>query len=199
MAQYYKLLQFKAGDFQDRNGNYWCTARFEGQGEPVAWVMKAETVQKITESESYYGEIRDYTSAKGKLMPRFYKEQEPEQVATPAQSGQTNIQKKEWQPREDHHEEIKAQWAIGQAVQMRNCLKESALVPNDYIETEAKKLYAMVDRVKGEHLNLIDELSPEEIQARAEAARDAQRIKDTVRDDIIETTDEPINLDDIPF
>lgn len=50
-----------------------------------------------------------------------------------------------YEPREDHHEAIKAQWAIGQAVQVFISEKGKSL---DQVEIDAKQFYAMVDRVK---------------------------------------------------
>ena len=54
-----------------------------------------------------------------------------------------------YEPREDHHEAIKAQWAIGQAVQlMLPSSAKNALSPA-VLEDTAKMFFAMVDRVKG--------------------------------------------------
>jgi predicted Abi (CAAX) family protease len=53
-----------------------------------------------------------------------------------------------YEPREDHHEAIKAQWAIGQAVQlMLPSSAKNALSPA-VLEDTAKMFFAMVDRVK---------------------------------------------------
>lgn len=52
--------------------------------------------------------------------------------------------KKEWQPRDD--DRIVAQWAIGQATQLTIANGKLSL---EDIEADAKRLFAMVERVKG--------------------------------------------------
>lgn len=76
MLKDYKLVSFEKGDFQDFHKNYWCTAVFEGVGEPIKWVVKDPT--KVTEGETYYGEIKEETSKAGKSYLRFYKKQAPD-------------------------------------------------------------------------------------------------------------------------
>ena len=74
--QEYKLRSFDKGDYTDNYGNYWCTAAFEGIGEPVKWVVKDPT--SIREGETYYGEVKELTSKQGKPYLRFYKKPRPD-------------------------------------------------------------------------------------------------------------------------
>lgn len=137
--QEYKLLQFEIGDFKDPNGNTWCTAVFEGEGEPVKWVVKQP--EKIVEGQSYYGEIVSKESKAGKPYQRFYKKQKPEG----GYSGYSPSPKKEWQPRDD--DRIVAQWAVGQSVALFGPRMDK-LVDMAAIERHAVELFHMVGRVK---------------------------------------------------
>lgn len=168
MAQDYKLKSFEASDFKDNNNNFWCTAVFEGVGEPLKWVVRDPT--KIVVGDEYFGEIRDWTSAAGKVWPRFYREEKPEQNHGQSQGGGQTA-KKEWQPRDDNA--IRAQWAIGQAVSTHDWAKGTTNY--GFIEERAKEFYTMVDRVKGS-----SDVPPQ----------------DTIAP-VVEG--EPFNLDDIPF
>lgn len=169
MAQDYKLTSFEASDFKDKNNNFWCTAVFEGVGEPIKWVVRDPT--KVTVGNQYYGEIRDWTSAVGKVWPRFYREEKPEQAhGQPQSNGQTA--KKEWQPRDD--DAIRAQWAINQSREyIQHMLGDGAKLTE--ILESAKLFYSMVDQVKGS--------------------------SDVPQKDTITPVEEgePFNLDDIPF
>ncbi len=137
MAQDYVLKDFKISDYKDNNGNTWCTAVFDGEGEPVKWVVKDPT--GLREGRFYYGHIEDKTSQAGKPYRRFYRDKRPD-----ASSGAS---KSTYQPRDDMA--IRAQWAIGQAVNMIGQKVQgetvTAITP---IENLAKELYAMVERVK---------------------------------------------------
>lgn len=102
----------------------------EGVDEPVEINRKPGNVPKV--AESIYGEVNS-TEYGYKFKP----EKKP--------FGKSN-----YQPRPDHHEEIKAQWAIGQAVTIYNATNDDQLGPHmNVIEKHAKELFAMVDRVKG--------------------------------------------------
>lgn len=120
MPQELKLTLFEKGDYQDPHGNYWCNATFElpdGTIEDhVKWVVKDPMTVKV--GESYYGELEEKTSQQGKPYLRFYRKQRPDDSPSPAQlSGPGSaVAKSEWKPRDDSH--IRAQWAIGQAVQI---------------------------------------------------------------------------------
>lgn len=169
--------------FTDTNGNHWITAVFEGYGEPVKWVIKDPKTAIV--GEKYYGEIKDWTSAKGKTMPRFFRKPRPDNDTSPGQShtGTTaGYQKKEWQPRDD--DRIVAQWAIGQATQIAIATRKTIDLkssPLDEIETWAKELFAMVDRVK---------------QGTPTAKEDRDEDAEMRR---LAAMGEEINLDDIPY
>lgn len=211
MPQDWKLLSFEKSDFQDTTGNFWCQATFEGFGEPIKWVMQAKTVATVQVGESYYGEIRDWTSAKGGVFPRFYREKREDGHTAPqhpAQGPQVEMigqpaPQREWVDKSDT---IRAQWAIGQA---RKWVTAHPSQVFDDIPTEAKKFYALVDVILGSSPKAEAPLtqSIEEQQAQREATRDAERLKQIGSeeppkswvDDIAPVGDEPINLDDIPF
>lgn len=162
MAKEYKLVNFKKGDFQDNYGNYWCDAAFEGVSEPVRWVVKDPMT--VEEGELYYGTITQETSKAGKEYNRFRKEQRPEATEQPQLGEQSNRPTEEYWA--DKQAQIRAQWAIGQAVQLYGMqreqvdevLKAASQEMDDitYLEKQAKELYAMVDRVKGSEASMPD-------------------------------------------
>lgn len=141
MAQEYKLIQLKPGDFQDNHGNTWCDAAFEGVSEPVKWVVKDP--RAYTEGESYYGEIKDMTSKAGKAYLRFYRQLKPEDEQQVFSAHPHPSPRRDYV---DHHEAIKAQWAIGQAVQLSIANGKLDL---EAVEADAKQFYTMVDRIAG--------------------------------------------------
>jgi hypothetical protein len=142
-AKDYVIRDFQKGDFRDQNGNYWCDAAFEGVGEPVKMVVKDP--MKFTNGMTVYGYIRGMSSKAGKPYQRFYRVQKEEAPAPQQASQKTGS----YQPRDDMA--IRAQWAIGQAVQLQNGIlaaEPSTQFKVDWLETEAKNFFAMVDRVK---------------------------------------------------
>lgn len=202
MPQEYEVVQFKKGDFKDQNGNFWCDMALKGVGEPVRIVVKDPT--QFHDGMTLYGRITEEVGkTSGKPYQRFRREKRDDETRTYSQSAGTTT-KKEWQPRDD--DAIRAQWAIGQASSFFAQVeggKASGDDPAGYrrVEEIAKQFYAMVDRVKGSSVTQEPTVSPEELQARRDTQRDAERLKATVRDDDISlgNMDEPINMDDIPF
>lgn len=199
MAQDYEIVQFNKGDFTDPHGNYWCDMALKGVSEPVRIVVKDPLQYKA--GLHLYGKITDETSKAGKPYLRFRREQRPDgeqQASLPVASKQGKPDEQYW---EDKNSAIKAQWAIGQAVQ---ATKTEKPLPNLVeVESLAKDFYAMVDRVKGSSESTdpkvgsssttkVTQSSVEEQVAQAQAKRDA---------DIVHAYDEgtPINLDEIPF
>lgn len=91
----------------------------------------------------FRGEVRSYLNARGERFVR--------QVLTPA--------KPNFQQRDDNA--IRAQWAIGQAINLASVKMDRDAITLPVIERYAKELYATVSRVKGE------QISPE-LQAEAE-------------------------------
>ena len=195
MAQDYKLLQFKVGDFQDQHGNTWATAAFEGVSEPVRWVVKDPST--IKEQESYYGDIKQHESKSGRPYLRFHRA------------------KKEDRPKRDDSA-IRAQWAIGQAVNTLTPLiaKIAGKADETFIsgidakfledvELKAKAFYAMVDRVKGSEApkeepkktgyDVFKENRPSKHDDRDEDREFASLMQKGLE------TGEEINLDEIPF
>jgi hypothetical protein len=90
-----------------------------------------------------YGSIEEYNTKAGKTRVKYVSAQRPKEGFTPSAGGKT------YQPRDDMA--IRAQWAIGQAVSVYNASasKDPNMDMTGYIESLAKKFYAMVDRVKG--------------------------------------------------
>lgn len=188
MAQEYKLTSFDPGKdpFMDQNGNTWCTATFEGHGEPVKWVVK--DLSKITVGDNYYGEMKEVESKAGKMYWRFYRQSRPD--AAPGQ--QSFSSKKEWQPRDDSA--IKAQFSIKAAVQAVGNIpgdSETHAAYFDNVEFAAKQFYDMVDRVKGGEQKAPAPTGYEKAKAVAASLPKSEPELDL--------SDEPISLADIPF
>lgn len=141
MAQEYELSAFDTGKepYVDQHGNTWCTAVFVGEGEPVKWVVKDPTQVKI--GNSYYGTITEEKSKAGKPYLRFRREKVPEGSTGPSSDKPTE---EYW---ENKQAQIKAQWAIGQAVQLHIAVTANGGEEAQGIEATAKELFAMVDRV----------------------------------------------------
>lgn len=132
MAEEFKIVNVKsqAKDWESKFGpmkTY--LVQLEGNGEPVQLNKKADSpAPKI--GDEVYGDVQETEYG-----------QKFKSVAKPFAS------KPSFQPREDHHEEIKAQWAIGQAVQL--AISGDKSMPPEWIEATAKVMFSMVDRVKG--------------------------------------------------
>lgn len=139
MAQEYELTEFQAGDFKDAHGNTWATAVFLGEGEPVKWVVKDPATIKV--GHKYYGTITEEKSKANKTYLRFRREKVPE--GSPSVSNDKPTEEY-W---ENKQSQIKAQWAIGQALQAFPKAPELGLPDQDDVEKYAKELFAMVDRV----------------------------------------------------
>lgn len=106
--------------------------------------------------------------------------------------------RRDFTPRPDHHEEIKAQWAIGQSLSKfeQNCYQAMGADRQtllDNIEDFAKELYAMVDKVKGTQSTTSGYEKAKQTRAKLD---DEPEEPDEVITDI---GDEPIDLKDIPF
>ena len=147
----------KLGERDEKYGQSYWAFTHESQLPVKFNLMEGEVSdgQKITCEEA-----TTRTSSKGKDYQQL-KKVRPQGAQTEAK----------WQPRDN--DAIRAQWAIGQA--MTHFAPKENVKLND-VETLAKALFGMVDRVKtGEQV-----VEPDE---------------DTVYD----TDDEPINLDNIPF
>ena len=88
----------------------------------------------------------------------------------------------------DKQAQIKAQWAIGQAVQLHIAVTANGGEEAQGIEATAKELFAMVDRVKNGTTT-------------ATTAPELQTTATTKKPDVVVTDipDDPINLDSIPF
>lgn len=96
-----------------------------------------------------------------------------------AQKPFASTAKKDWQPRDD--KAIQAQWAIGQSTQMAIAMNVFEMAT---IEDMAKSYFAMIDRVKAGTAG--------STQGSTKPVTEAENAIDL-------NTDQPINLDDIPF
>lgn len=171
MAQDYVLRSFKKEDFQDAHGNYWCTAAFEGVGEPVKWVVK--NPMSIQEGQTYYGEIKELTSKAGKPYMRFYKQQKPDGALT-----SSNAPSERSGGYKDNSDGQRQGMCINNAATFITSQNtENTMTPAEWAEMVYEFASALYQ--KGE----------------LKAAETAK--PDVVITDINE--DEPINLNDIPF
>lgn len=173
MAQEYEVLQFKAGDFQDSHGNYWCDMALRGVSEPVRIVVKDP--MQFHDGMMLYGRVEDATSKAGKPYRRFYREQKPDSEQSSSQHASkpklSNQDDKYW---DDKNAQIRAQWAIGQAVTLSGQTDH----PNGLVMIEewAKELYAMVDRVKGSS----ESTNPKVTQEKSESTQELQTTTSTI-------------------
>lgn len=186
MAQEYTIKSWKPwenedGLVRDAHGNYKGSATFEEfTSEPVDATFKTQP----SPGDKKYGTISGYETKRGKTRMGFKSAPRPQDGQQPS-SGQ----KKEWQPRDDNA--IRAQFAIKTAVELHNKMQTGTNTEFDYIEETAKRLYAMVDRVKGS-TDAPKTIDLEEAQARREAARDAERLRNTFQEDMsYEPQDDP--------
>lgn len=155
MTEEYTIRAFKGTDFKDQNGNTWCSVTFEGVSEPIKWVVKDPTTVNV--GDKVYGKITDETSKAGNPYRRFRREKRPEQPEN-APQGQSD---EYWQQR---NHEIRAQWAIGQAVSTVDWTEKGVAI-YEAVEQKAKQLYAMVERVaSGEPTDEETEISEEDIK-----------------------------------
>lgn len=80
-AKDYTIREFKAGTFQDQNGNLWCDMVLEeNPSEPVRIVVKDPT--KFSNGMKIYGKIKAMTSQQGKQYYRFFREKHPDSAPT---------------------------------------------------------------------------------------------------------------------
>jgi hypothetical protein len=130
----------KMGDNDPKYGQSYWAYTHESQ-LPVKFNLMEGSVsdgQKITCEEA-----ATKTSSKGTDYQQLRKVKPV--GSDPLYEDNTTFAKPAYQPREDHHEAIKAQWAIGQAVQVFISEKGKSL---DQVEIDAKEFYGMVERVK---------------------------------------------------
>jgi hypothetical protein len=183
MGQEYKLRTFDKGDYTDPHGNYWCTATFEGLGEPVKWVVKDPT--KVHEGQTVYGEIKEMTSKAGKPYMRFYKQQRPDGEPT----GNTPSSERS-SGYKDNSDGMRQGMCINNATQFVNVMSErleTPMAPEEW--AEAVYAHAQALYLKGD-LKKAAEVTNENLQSVGLAKQDA----------VYELNEEqPIDLNDIPF
>lgn len=143
---------------------------FEGEEDPIS--VNRKPGDKPTVGEVLNGSIEENDYGK-----KFKKAPNP--------SGK-------FQPKDTS--EIKAEWAIGQAVTLT--LSQGAVNLDKNIEDWANKLYIMVDRVKAPKA---DESGYEKAKLAAQKIKEKQTFSDGSPVDEIFPETETINLDDIPF
>ncbi|HEX8226277.1 MAG TPA: hypothetical protein VF572_00245 [Candidatus Saccharimonadales bacterium] len=102
----------------------------------------------------YSGEVRSYLNPRG---DRFVRQVSAAQTAGAGQSGGGS--RSSYQ-RDDNA--IKAQWAIGQAINLASVKMDKEAITMPVIEKYARELYATVSRVKGEPVSAADEAEAEQ-------------------------------------
>lgn len=173
MAQEYKITkvsQQPPNEWKGPHGTvYYIKVQLEGHIKPVSVGKKAPDALKA--GYTIYGTIEPTDLPEDK----FKSEQKPEYQAKPEQSPEY------WSNKDS---QIRAQWAIGQAV----LITKGAVITTEYderrIEEIAKALFSMVDRVKVVTDTKEKPLSDEDYQEQLGASFD---------------NDGEINLADIPF
>lgn len=199
MAKEYTVTQFRIGDFQDQHGNTWCDMALLGVGEPVRIVVKDPL--SIKADDVLYGEIKEMTSKAGKPYLRFYKAQrEDEQQSFASKPKSDKPDEAYWA---DKQAQIKAQWAIGQAVTWCLALKKDTDLEQGIVQEAAKEFFAMVDRVK---VSGVPADVPKSGYEQAKAVRATLRVNEEENIDeeyerVVKNgyAEDSINLDDIPF
>ena len=193
----------KMGDHDPKYGQSYWAYTHESQ-LPVKFNLMEGSVsdgQKITCEEA-----ATKTSSKGTDYQQLRKVKPV--GSDPLYEDNTTFAKPAYQPREDHHEAIKAQWAIGQAVQlMLPSSAKNALSPA-VLEDTAKMFFAMVDRVKsseqpktpptGSGVGVAKGYDTFKQAGEAVKAKQDTTVSNEEMESII-ASGEPINLDDIPF
>lgn len=177
MSQEYKILQVSEQEPREWNGPhgivYYIKVKLEGHDKPVSIGKKKPDALKS--GYTVYGTIEESDLPEDK----FKSEQNPN-PSGPVHTD--NVNKPDEAYWADKQNTIRAQWAIGQAIQLFNH-KPTDTVDNERLEQTAKTLFAMVDRVKD---------GEPEAQINPDDA-------DVVTGEPMDNFDEPINLDDIPF
>lgn len=199
MAADYRVKTVKeAGGEPDQYGvvGYWVT--FEGHENSA--LMRAKNAPVVGGME--YGTVSlEKSKSTGKEYYKFKREQREDSAPSRPTSTVSSSPKKEWV---DHSDDIRAQFAIKTAAHIAPHFVTTAGGLEEFIEIEAKKLYAMVDRVKGEE----DKPSGYEAfksaggQVKSEALAKGEELPptDAYADVVIEEfEDEPIDLSTIPF
>lgn len=192
VAQEYKITRISQDPPREWNNPkggtiYYKKVMLEGWDKPVSIGKKSPDALKV--GDTVYGTIE---IAAGYPEDKFKAEQNPNYGGGSGGQGQ-GAPRREYV---DHHEDIKAQWSIGQAVQL---LKDSDKTPsNQSIELWADTFYAMVERVKnGEKPQEAPKtVVPEPIDNDDAEVRSLVSKGIQAQDDLGE---EPINIDDIPF
>lgn len=173
---------------------YYIKVLLEGHTKPVSVGKKKPDALRV--GDIIYGNIEESDLPEDKFKP----EQKPEYVKPDSKQSDEYWADKQMQ--------IRAQWAIGQAV---NSIKSDGEVTLDEIETVAKELYAMVDRVKGSSESTdpkawtsgqtqMPSTGQTSIASGYEKAKaTAQALKPDVVHDVDLDDRDIINLDDIPF
>lgn len=168
----YTIKQVKTNDIWSNNyGEFQSYALvLEGIGEPVSMNKKVPVENPPKIGDKLFGKLEMMSAKSGRNYYKFKTETRPEQSEKPSEEY--------W---EEKNRTIRAQWAIGQAVNEATAINEAEAYKD--IEKRAKEFFLMVDRVR-----------------KTEVAEDQQSEKPN--NQVAETPaidDEPINLDDIPF
>lgn len=127
---------------------------------------KLKTYSAVVARLGYSGEVRSYLNPRGDRFVRQVPQAAPAGAgtgasgsassdATGAAAGSARSTGSSWQPRDDNA--IKAQWAIGQAINLASVKMDKEAITLPVIEQYARELYATVSRVKGDKVTAADE------------------------------------------
>lgn len=198
----------------DPHGNFKGTVWFEEDSRQADGTFKTEP----RPGDKKFGDLVDYTTQSGKTRLKFQRAERPQEPINQTSDNAHVSAKREWKTDDefygDKNAQIKAQWAIGQALSIF-LAAGSTSIADDQLEEQAKKLFVMVDRVKVSSesitykVNASTDKSMTEPSGYAKAKAAHQTLKartpeqeDKDEDEEIKSlvqTEDPINLDDIPF
>lgn len=184
----WKPWENEDGLIRDIHGNYKGSVTFEeDRSEPIDATFKNQPEP----GDKKYGVVDMYTTRAGKVRKGFKSAQRPQESSFSGSS------KREYQPRDDAV--IRAQWAIGQAVQIEVAAKKTGTIDLDAIQQYATDFYIMVDRVKGSSESTQSAEPSGYEKAKAVAGNLNREPLPEPPEDQMYDGDGPINLDDIPF
>lgn len=193
---------------RDNHGNFKGTVWFDEDPRQVDATFKTQPEV----GDKKYGALVEYQTRAGKTRLKFQRADRPQEDQQSFNGNGKSQQTDEYW--EDKNSAIKAQWAIGQAVQVEVAYLNYAGRKEFHwngLEDTAKKFFAMVDRVKGSsestHLNAgarPTELTPTEQSGydKFKASKPTPKQLDRAEDEEIKSllsTEHEISLDQIPF
>ena len=134
----------------DGNRKIWEVTLADEQGEQY---YKLKTFSPAISQKGFSGELKTYLNARGERFVRQDITKTPETEKAGASGRSRGYQ------RDDNA--IRAQWAIGQAINLAAVKMDKEAITLPVIEKYARELFATVSRVKGEELTAEQEADAE--------------------------------------